>query len=114
MRFIFWIGISGVLLLAACESEAAKKAQEAQRLQDEADQRVNEYVKVITENCQTKVLEEAVRVADSLLILEARLSTDTLLKPLKPLRPEKPETQILKDTTPIKPFLKPRRDTIKN
>lgn len=102
-----------MLIFGACESEAAKKAQEEQRLQEEADRRVSEYIKVIKENCEKKVLDEAVRVADSLLILDARLSTDTLFKPLKPLRPDKPETQILKDTTPITPFLKPKKDTIK-
>ncbi|MFN7115828.1 MAG: hypothetical protein ACK4TA_03460 [Saprospiraceae bacterium] len=113
MKQAFGIGIVLGILLCSCESEAEKQAKVQQRLQTEADLRVVEYMSVLQKNCQTKVLEEAVRIADSLLVLEARLSTDTLFKPLKPLRPEKPETQILKDTTPIKPFLKPKKDTLK-
>lgn len=97
----------------ACSSEAEEKAQEAQRLQAEADRRVAEYAVLIEKNCKEKVLAEAIRVADSLIVLEARMSTDTIGKPFKPLRPEKPETQILKDTVPVKPFLKPKKDTIK-
>lgn len=102
-----------IITFVACTSEAAEKAKEAQRLNAEAERRVEDYTAILQKNCQQKVLVEATRIADSLLVQEARMSTDTLLKPLKPLRPEKPETQILKDTTPIKPFLNPKRDTIK-
>ena len=103
------MAILGVFAFFACESEEAQKAKEEQRLKAEA--RVEDYVQILERNCRERVLEAAIRIADSLLILEARMSTDTLFKPIKPIRPEKPETQILKDTTPIKPFLK--RDTIK-
>lgn len=112
MRTLFWIGILLTTVFLSCESEEDKKAQEEQRLEEEAERRVATYITVLEKNCQTKVLDEAVRIADSLLIIEARLSTDTLFKPLKPLRPDKPDTKILQDTTPIQPFLKPRRDTI--
>jgi len=100
-----------MLVFLSCESEEEKTAKVEQRLQEETDRRVAEYVRILERNCQEKVLEEAIRIADSLLVLEARLSTDTILKPLKPLRPDKPDAQILRDTTPIKPFLKPKRDT---
>lgn len=114
MKKSFWIGIISIVAFFACTSKTEDKVKEEQRLQAEADRRVADYTAVILKNCREKVLTEATRIADSLLVLEARMSTDTLLKPLIPARPEKPETQILRDTTPIKPFLKPKKDTIKN
>lgn len=112
MKKFFWIGIISSLAFFACISKAEEQAKEMERLQAEADSRVASYVAIVEKNCREKVLTEAIRIADSILVLEARRSTDTLFKPLKPLRPEKPEIQILQDSTPIKPFLK--RDTIKH
>lgn len=113
MKRFFWIGMMGTLVFFGCNSKAEEQAKMAERLQAEAERRVGDYRAIVEKNCQEKVLMEAIRIADSILVLEARMSTDTLFKPLKPLRPEKPETQILRDSTPIKPFLKPKRDTIK-
>lgn len=112
MKRAFWIGIISISAFFACTSEAEEKAEEEQRLNAESSRRVAEYIVILQKNCQDKVLTEAIRIADSLIVLEARMSTDTLLKPLKPLRPEKPTTQILKDTVPVKPFLKPKKDTL--
>lgn len=111
MKGAFGVGILICLLLFSCESEAEKKAQQSQRLQAEAERRIADYTNAIQKNCEQRVLDAAIQIADSLMLVEARLSADTILKPLKPLRPEKPETKILKDTTPIQPFIKQKRDT---
>lgn len=92
----------------ACQSEAAEKAAEEARMNAETEKRIAEYITVLQENCRKRAIDQAIIVADSLIIQDARLRGDTLFKPT---RPEKPETQILIDTTPVKPFLKPRRDT---
>lgn len=111
MKKAFWIGILLTSFLLSCESEAEKKAQQEQRLQAEAARRVADYISAIQKNCDQRVLDAAIQIADSLMLVEARLSADTILRPIKPIRPEKPETKILKDTTPIQPFMKPKRDT---
>jgi hypothetical protein len=110
-----WFTIGLVLVIAAwsCTSDAEKKAAEKRRLESEAELRVQEYIAVLQKNCRDKVLVEAVRVADSVLLVEARLSADTVLKPFKIPRPEKPETQILPDTIPVRPFLRPKKDSVK-
>lgn len=74
----------------------------------ESEKRVAEYTVVLQENCRKRALEQAIILADSLIIQDARLRGDTLFKPM---RPEKPETQIYLDTTPVKPFLKVPNDT---
>lgn len=114
MRIVIFFGII-LAFFASCESEEEKQALDQMMIEEEVKRRVEEYTRILGDNCQTRVLEEATLLADSLMILEARLAKDTLFKPIKPLRPEKPELRILQDSTPVKPFLPPvKRDTSKN
>ncbi|MBK7869953.1 MAG: hypothetical protein IPJ74_04310 [Saprospiraceae bacterium] len=99
-------------VLVACDSEEEAQRIERILIEQNVEKRLADYKMIHDRNCRTKILEEATRIADSLIILEARLSKDTLLKPFKPERPEKPALKTLPDTAKIKPFLpKPRRDT---
>ena len=74
-------------------------------IDQEVARRIQNYKQVRMDRCYEKALEEASRLADSILILEARLERDTLGKPPKPEKPEKPEIKAVLDSTPIKPLL---------
>ncbi len=98
--------------LIACESEADKKRFETMLIEQEVEKRLADYKEAFDINCREKVLEDATRIADSLIIEEARLLKDTLLKPFKPERPEKPEILPFEDTLKVQPFLpKNKRDS---
>lgn len=94
-----------VLCCLACESEEDKQRLEQLLIQTNVEQRLVEYERLVERNCREKVFEAATIIADSLIIAEARLLKDTLLKPFKPERPEQPELKRLEDTVPIRPFL---------
>lgn len=68
------------------------------------DNRVTTFTSTLRDNCQEKVLEEATRIVDSIIISEARLKTDTIAKPFRPDRPDIPEVKKLKDTLPVAPL----------
>jgi hypothetical protein len=105
MRAIF-IGILSVWLLAGCDDAEEQKAIEEMVIQRELDRRIANYKTVLFENCQERAIEEATRIADSIMIEEARLLKDTMGKPAKPPRPERPELRKLEDSTPVRPFLR--------
>ena len=105
--------VFSLFFLFACDSEAEEKRMEKLLIEQNVKERLTEYKRIHDQNCRTKVLEEATRIADSLIILEARFSKDTLLKPFKPERPKKPALKTLPDTVKITPFLPKRSaDTI--
>ncbi|MCB0560656.1 MAG: hypothetical protein KDD09_16990 [Phaeodactylibacter sp.] len=105
MRLRIIIAISLWSLLAGCgEDNRNKNAVEAV-IDQEVARRIQNYKQVRMDRCYEKALEEASRLADSILILEARLERDTLGKPPKPEKPEKPEIKAVLDSTPIKPLL---------
>ena len=112
-------GIWIVLLLVACESEEDKQALEDMLIQQELERRLVSYERIFFNNCEQKAIDEATRIADSIMIERARLLKDTLGKPSKPDRPEKPELRTLEDSIPVRPFLKDstkkvKRDTNRN
>lgn len=109
MRLFTFIIIFIASFTLGCKSEAAQRAEAQARMNADVEKRIVDYTAILQENCRKRALEQAIIVADSLVIQQARLSGDTLFKPL---RPDKPETQILIDTTPVKPFLKNPKDTI--
>lgn len=100
-----------LFLFAACNFAADEQIDISQRIDAEVEKRIALYTQTLNENCQERVLTEAVRRADSIITLEARLLSDTSFKPI---RPEKPPIQILQDTTPVKPFIKPKRDSVRS
>ncbi|HMN90619.1 MAG TPA: hypothetical protein PKD70_05085 [Saprospiraceae bacterium] len=104
---VHWLIVLALLWLLAlgCDSEAKQQAQETQLIEQYVSARLQDYERTLRERCQERVLTEAIRVSDSLIILEARLSKDTIFKPYKPERPERPEAKVLNDTTPLRPIL---------
>ena len=90
--------------LFSCEKKTDKEAIQ-ELIEETAQKRLDDFRRIRMKRCWQDVMEEASRVADSILLEEARLRRDTLLKPPKPDKPDKPEIKTLLDSTPIKPFL---------
>ena len=80
-------------------------------VEQQVEQQLATYKKIFLQQCRDKVLLEAGRIADSILINEARLKRDSMGKPPKPLKPEKPEIKQLKDSLSLDPLF---RDTMSN
>lgn len=80
-------------------------------LEQQVEERLATYKRILNQQCLDKVLEEAGEIADSILIAEARMERDTMNKPLKPTKPERPELKKLKDSLTLDPLF---RDTITN
>lgn len=93
-----------LLLLAACESATYVDTDKviAEKVQEQLD----EYRKVNDQRCRDRVLTEAGRIADSVIMVRARLMKDTIQRPLRPTRPEKPTVLTLEDSLALKPLLK--------
>ena len=94
----------GVFLICSCSNEKDKVLIE-QLIQGEVKKRIEVRNRVSYNRCLEGLYAEASEIADSILLLQARLARDTAGKPLKPVKPEKPEIIELKDSTPIQPFL---------
>jgi len=89
----------------ACEPSFDEDAI-VQKLMDESlQERINSYKQIREERCRDGLLREANRRVDSILFMEAKMAKDTVDRPPVPLKPKAPEKKILKDSTPVKPFL---------
>ncbi|MCO6477526.1 MAG: hypothetical protein J5I94_12925 [Phaeodactylibacter sp.] len=104
------------LLLAGCgEDDRNQRAVQAV-IEEEVEKRVRNYKEVRMQRCYEQALQEASYLADSILLLEARLERDTMGKPPKPEKPEKPEIKTVLDSLPVKPLLdktkKAEKDTL--
>ena len=82
-----------------------------QLIQNEVDERVNEYVSIRKAQCEEGLLTEATRLLDSILIAEAREMRDTLFQPAKPERPKTPTFKKLDEDIPLKPLFE-KRDSL--
>jgi hypothetical protein len=93
------------LLATACQPSYDKEAVAKQLMDETLQQRIDNYKSVRRERCWEGLLREANRLADSILFVEAKMAKDTITRPPIPVRPKAPEKKILKDSTPVKPFL---------
>lgn len=95
-----------ILLLAfACQPSYDKEAIVDQLIDEALQERINNYKRIREERCWDGLLREANRLADSILFVEAKMAKDTITRPPIPHKPVAPEKKILKDSTPVKPFL---------
>jgi hypothetical protein len=102
------------LLFFTCSclnSEEYSPDEIQQLIQNEVDDRVNEYVSIRKVQCEEGLLTEATRLLDSILIAEAREMRDTLFQPAKPERPETPTFKKLDEDIPLKPLFE-KRDSL--
>jgi hypothetical protein len=93
------------LLTTACQPSYDKEAIVSQLMDEAIQERIQSYKAIRAERCWDGLMREANRLADSILFVEAKLSIDTINRPPIPVKPVAPEKKILKDSTPVKPFL---------
>jgi hypothetical protein len=104
MRFYtFTIGIILSFLLFSCSGADVNEMRQ-QVIFEKVEERVNKYKEEKQNSCQRKVLQKAGAIADSILLVEARLNRDTSRKPVIPEKPEIPEIIPIKDSIPVQPF----------
>jgi len=73
-------------------------------IEKEVRQRLEIFIRTKEERCMEDILEEANRLSDSIMVVQAFFDRDTFSRPEKPSRPDKPHIRILEDTTPVKPL----------
>lgn len=101
-----------VLSLLSCGEDNRNKIAVDRVIAEEVEKRIQDFRTTRMNRCKEKAIDEANEIADSLLIIQARLSRDTIGKPPKPDKPEKPEIKLLEDSTPIQPII--NTDSINN
>ncbi len=102
--FAFVFYFSFFFLLIGCKDDKAHQAAIATAVQT----KVESYRQQQLSERQQKVLEEANRKADSILLKNAELwQIDSTLRPDLPSRPTKPTFSNENDTIPVKPLFKP-------
>ena len=94
-----------IAILAACAPERDRSAEVEALIHKNAEERLESFRRIKMERCRESILEEATRVVDSLLIVEARLEKDSSGRPVKPVRPPRPDIRQLQDSSPVKPLL---------
>ncbi len=99
----------------ACQSEAERLRIRKEAIDKEVANKLETFRKIKAQNCMEDVLTAASIIADSLIIVNARMQLDTTLKPPKPFKPDQPTIQTLIDSVPVKPLFKdstkPRKDS---
>jgi len=91
------------------EDQAPKTVEEL--INQKVDERIQKYEQTTIKRCRDKVLKEADRLVDSILIARARKLVnliDTLERPGIPDRPEMPSIPSINDSIPIAPLLDPK------
>ena len=104
---LLWIGLL-VIGLSACLSDQEYTEEEVEQLmQAELDRRITNFRVVRARRCRDELLEAAVILADSILLVESRASVK---EPGRPPRLERPELRKPKDSLPIAPLF--RKDSL--
>lgn len=90
--------------LAACGGDSSTKVQRMAYIDEQVEERIKEYKRILDDRCRENVLEEANRLTDSILLVRARLERDSLDKPPIPDKPDKPEVKTIIDSVPVAPL----------
>jgi hypothetical protein len=85
-------------LASSCGEDNRNRIAVENMIQEEVTQRVATYRENRTQRCYEDAVKEASTLADSILLLQARLNRDTASKPPRPTRPERPAAKKLRDS----------------
>lgn len=95
------------LIFSACGGKTGGNPERMAYIEEQVEERLIEYKRIIDERCMERILEEANRQADSILLVKARLERgDSLSKPPRPDKPDKPEVKTIIDSVPVAPLFK--------
>lgn len=98
-------------LLGSCSKKQPPITKE-QVIEEKLQERVERWKADLEKRCLDEAMDRAIAIVDSTIIANARLNRDTAGKPNVPVRPVKPEFVIPKDSTPVKPLLKEKKDSL--
>ncbi|MBV6655408.1 MAG: hypothetical protein KI786_16685 [Mameliella sp.] len=94
------------LFTSSCGEDNRNRIAVEEMIQEEVANRVATYRENRTNRCYQDAVKEAGTLADSILLIQARLKRDTLSKPPRPNKPGRPPAKILRDSLlEIAPFL---------
>lgn len=85
-------------LASSCGEDNRNRIAVENMIQEEVTQRVATYRENRTQRCYEDAVKEASTLADSILLLQARLNRDTASKPPRPTRPERPAAKKMRDS----------------
>ena len=94
----------GLISLTACGGDSEMKEERMAYIEQQVEERIEEYKRILDERCREDVIEEANRLTDSILLVRARLERDSLDKPPRPDKPDKPEVKTIIDSVPVAPL----------
>lgn len=97
--FVFLAMASG-----ACQDESQRTELERQLLESRLEERLETVRQIRRAECAQQLLDSARYLVDSLWVLEAFQSLDTLHRPFKPSRPEPPAAGNSLETLTVKPL----------
>ncbi|MEQ8703891.1 MAG: hypothetical protein RIC19_08215 [Phaeodactylibacter sp.] len=97
-RLYFWLVLPVFLLPASCGEDNRNRDAVEEMIQQEVTERVATYRENRTQRCYQDAVKDAGILADSILLLEARLSRDTASKPPRPTKPERPVVKKMRDS----------------
>ena len=109
-QLIMW-AVAVSLSLGGCTKKPPPVTKE-QVIHEKVEERFEHWKIDLGKRCLDQAMDQAIAIVDSTIIANARLNRDTAGKPNIPLRPVKPDFVIPEDSTPVKPLLKPGKDTI--
>lgn len=99
----FYLAIFCLLLCACKEDDTALRQQ---MIEQQIQERLQNYIEVEQRRCRTKVMEEASNLADSLLRANpVFIRLDSLQRPPVPIKPNRPEFERRKDSIKIEPII---------
>lgn len=79
------------LLSWQCSDDARGRVDVDAEIATQVEARIREFRQVQWDNCRKRAQEEAVRIADSIMLERVLLQRDTSYRPARPTRPDDPD-----------------------
>lgn len=86
-----WMYILLALLTWQCSDDARGRVDVEAAIAEQVETRIREFKQVQWDNCRKRAQDEALLIADSIMLERALLQRDTSYRPARPVRPEDPE-----------------------
>lgn len=101
-QLVLWCSLLGCIFLSTCESSTSIDIDQV--IEDNVQERLDNYRSVVDKRCLTTALDYAGGIADSVILERAKLMRDTTGRPIRPPRPGDPEWKALQDSLPLRPL----------
>lgn len=93
-----------ICLFFFCNACHDKEALRQAMIEKIVKEKVDSYKRKKTTTCNKTILEEAVEIADSIMIHTALHQVDTSSEITRPIKPVRPDILLPVDTSPIRPL----------